>query len=117
MTKNVNGEKMLGFVKTLTITIASLILVTLLLSSKSIWIQNLVITNHGYLHCAVLKALYNFKVKRVHEARDNQSFFQNVQDEISEIFEMFKNNLKFTTAACWINSKISSRENSTTLMK
>ena len=29
-------------------------------------------TNHGYLHSAVWKALYNFKIKRAQEARDNQ---------------------------------------------
>ena len=37
-------------------------------------------TNHGYLRCAILKALYNFKVKRAHEATDNQLIFQNVQE-------------------------------------
>ena len=26
--------------------------------------------NHGYLHCAILKALYGFKEKRAHKARD-----------------------------------------------
>ena len=39
-------------------------------------------TNHGYLHCAILKASYNFKIKKAHEARDNQFLFQNVQNEI-----------------------------------
>ena len=54
-------------------------------------------TNHGYLHCAVWKALYNFKIKRAQGARHNQFFFQNVQNnEIFEIFKMFKNN-------SWIN--------------
>ena len=32
-------------------------------------------TNHGYLHGAVWKALYNFKIKRAQEARHNQFFF------------------------------------------
>ena len=64
--------------------------------------------------CAVLfwkllKALYRFKVKRAHEARNNQFIFQNVQNEILEIFKMFKNNKL-------INSKISNWENNTTLM-
>ena len=36
-------------------------------------------TNHGYLHSAVWKALYNFKIKRAQEARHNQFFFQNIQ--------------------------------------
>ena len=45
----------------------------------------------------VWKALYNFKIKRAQEARHNQFFFQNVQNnEIFEIFKMFKNN-------SWIN--------------
>ena len=54
-------------------------------------------TNHGYLHRAVWKALYNFKIKRAQEARHNQLFFQNFQNnEISEIFKMLQNN-------SWIN--------------
>ena len=40
-------------------------------------------TNHGYLHSAVWKALYNFKIKRAHEARYSQFFFQNVQNNES----------------------------------
>ena len=53
--------------------------------------------NHGYLHGAVWKALYNFEIKRAQEARHNQFFFQNIQNnEIFEIFKMFKNN-------SWIN--------------
>ena len=39
------------------------------------------------------KALYNIKVKRAHNVRDNQFLFQNVQNnETSGIFKMFKNN-------------------------
>ena len=54
-------------------------------------------TNHGYLHSPVWKDSYNIKVKRAQEARDNQFLFQNVQNnEIFEIFKMFKNNR-------WIN--------------
>ena len=45
-------------------------------------------TNQGYLHSAVWKALYNFKIKRDQEARHNQFFFQNVQN--NEIFEISK---------------------------
>ena len=53
--------------------------------------------SNGYLHSAVWKALYNFMIKRAQEARHNQFFFQNVQNnEIFEIFKMFKNN-------SWIN--------------
>ena len=32
--------------------------------------------NHGYLHSAVWKALYNFKIKRAQEARHNQYFLK-----------------------------------------
>ena len=54
-------------------------------------------TSHGYLHSAVWKPLYNFMIKRAQEARHNQFFFQNIQNnEIFEIFKMFKNN-------SWIN--------------
>ena len=45
----------------------------------------------------VWKALQNFKIKRTQEVRHNQFFFQNFpDDEIFEIFKMFKNN-------SWIN--------------
>ena len=48
-------------------------------------------TNHGYLHSAVWNALYNFKIKKDQEARDNQFLFQNVQhNEIFKIFKMLK---------------------------
>ena len=51
-------------------------------------------TNHGYLHSAVWKALYNFKIKRAQEARHNQFFFQNVQN--NEIFHAcFVSNWKY----------------------
>ena len=54
-------------------------------------------TNHGYLHSAVWKALYNFKIKRAQEERYNQFFFKNIpNNEIFEIFKMCKNN-------SWIN--------------
>ena len=54
-------------------------------------------TNHGYLHSAVGKTLYNFKIKRAQKARHNQFFFHNVQNNGTfEVFEMFKDNI-------WIN--------------
>ena len=64
--------------------------------------------NHGFtydgcLHCVILKTLYNFKVKRVNEARDFS--LKNVRKD-----------KKFTRAATKINSKISNKDNSTTLM-
>ena len=47
------------------------------------------------MHSAVWKTLHKFKIKRAQEARDKQFSFQNVQNnEILEIFEMFKNMLK-----------------------
>ena len=52
------------------------------------------------LHCAILKASYGFKEKRANKARDMQFFLQNVQNEIIKILKMFKNNMKFTRAAC-----------------
>ena len=41
-------------------------------------------TNRACLHCAVLKALYEFQKKRAHKSRIH---LQNVQNEI---FKMFK---------------------------
>ena len=73
-------------------------------------------TNHGCLHCAVLKALYGFKGKRADKSRDMQFFLQNVRNKIIKILKMFKYNMKFTRAACWINSKISNTGKNTTLM-
>ena len=57
-------------------------------------------TNHGCLHCAILKSLHGFKEKGTHKSRDMQLFFQNVQNEIFKILKMFQNNKKFTRAAC-----------------
>ena len=37
--------------------------------------------NGGCFDCAIIIFLYNFNVTRVHEARDSQFFFQNVQNE------------------------------------
>ena len=56
--------------------------------------------NRGRLHYAILKALHGFKEKRVRKAIDMQVFIQNVQNEIFKILKMFKNNMKFTRAAC-----------------
>ena len=61
--------------------------------------RNLIMTLLIMGICTVVwKALYEFKIKRAQEARHNQIFFQNVQN--NEIFEiilkMFKNN-------SWIN--------------
>ena len=47
-------------------------------------------TNHGCLHCAILKALYGFKDKRDHKAKDSQFLFQNVQNHIFNILKLFR---------------------------
>ena len=73
-------------------------------------------TNCGCLHCSILKSLHNCQEKGAHMSRDMQFFLQNVQNEIVKIFKMFKNNMKFTRAACWINSKISNKYKNTTLI-
>ena len=44
-----------------------------------------------------------------------QSIFENVQNQIFEIFKMLKNRMKFTTAVYWVNWKISNRGTSNTL--
>ena len=49
-------------------------------------------TNNGYLSTDIWKTLKNFKTKTVQEARETQFFFQN--NEIFEIFKMFKNMFK-----------------------
>ena len=57
-------------------------------------------TNECYLHSTIWKSLYNFKIKSDQEARHNQFFFQNAENnEIFEIFKMFKSNswINFTT--------------------
>ena len=72
-------------------------------------------TNPGYLHCAILKSLYGFKEKRALKARDMQFFLQNIQNKIFKIFKMFKNNMKFTRAACWLNTNIINTDKNTTL--
>ena len=66
-------------------------------------------TNQGCFRCDILKVLYGFE-----EKRDRKSIF-NAPDEIFGILKMFKNNKKFTRAACWISSKISDWDKSTTL--
>ena len=52
------------------------------------------------------KALYDFKVIRYHEGKD----------DILDIFKMLKNDMMFTIAICRNNSKISNRDNNTAFM-
>ena len=77
-------------------------------------------TDRGYLPCAILKALHGLQKKRAHKSRDMQFLLQNVQNDLLQndlkIFRMFKNNMKFTRAACWFNSKISNRDKYITLI-
>ena len=73
-------------------------------------------SNRGCLQYAFLKALHGFQEKRAHKSRDMQCFLQNFQNEIFKILKMFKHNMKFTRAACWIKSKISNRDKNTALM-
>ena len=54
----------------------------------------------GCLHCATRKALHGFIQKRAHKASDIQLFLQKDQQDIFKILKMFKNNMKFTRAAC-----------------
>ena len=56
--------------------------------------------NRGYLHRAIVKALHGFQEKRALKSSDMLFFFQNVPNEIFNIFKMFENNMKFTRVAC-----------------
>ena len=73
-------------------------------------------TNRGCLHCAILKALHGFPKKRALKLRNMEFFLQNVQNEIFKIFKVFKNSMKFSRAACWINSIKINRCKSTILI-
>ena len=68
---------------------------------------------HGLTNGSSLPRL-GFQEKRARKSRDMQFFLQNVPNEIFKIFKMFKNNMKFIGAACWINSKTSNRDKNTT---
>ena len=76
-------------------------------------------TNCDCLHCAILKALYDFKEKRAHKA-DRQEicnfFLQNVQKKIFKILEIFESNMKLTRNSYWITSIICNRDKNATLM-
>ena len=101
VTENVKGEKMVEFVKAFDHYhhkfFSSLVKLQNDLNLKFRSKFNHGFTNHGYVHCATLKS---FMAKIAHEARDNQFLFQNVQDEIFEVFKTFKNKMKFTRAGC-----------------
>ena len=72
--------------------------------------------NRAYLQCASIKALLAFREKWYLKSRDIEFFLQNVLNEIFKIFKMFENNMEFTRAAYWINSKISNRNKNTALI-
>ena len=63
-------------------------------------------TNHGCLHCAILKA---FKKERAHGRFFESIFFSKCSKLDFWDLENFKTNMKFTRAARWSNSKISNR--------
>ena len=74
---------------------------------QRIWIWNLInhgFTNCGCLHCAILSL------------QGKELFLQNVRNEIFKTLKMFNYNMRFTRAACWINSEISNRHKNTTLI-
>ena len=57
-----------------------------------------------FAQCCLRSFIYNFKIKRAQEARDNQFLFQNGQsNEILEIFKMFRNSS--WTDICYTKSK------------
>ena len=47
-------------------------------------------TNHCRWHCAILKAFCGLKGAKDYKTRGSQFFFQNLQNEIFEIFKVFK---------------------------
>ena len=72
-------------------------------------------TNRGCLHCAII--LKPYTVFRKREPTSHMQFFlPNIQNEIFKIFKMLKSNMKFTRAACWINSKNKQQRKTTTLI-
>ena len=58
-------------------------------------------TNHGCLHCAILKALHGFEEKKSPQGKRYAIILQIVQSEIFKIFKILKkNNMKFIRATC-----------------
>ena len=47
-------------------------------------------TNSACFHCAILKALHNSREKTANKSGDIQFYLQNFQNEIFQIFKMFK---------------------------
>ena len=52
--------------------------------------QNLIMDLLYRLRDAILKALFDFELIEAHEKIDSGFFFQNVQNEIFEIFKLLK---------------------------
>ena len=95
VTKNVKGVNMVGFIKTFDqyphqfnfghfFSSSFKLYEDLSLNFRSKFYD---FSNHGCLPCAILKALYYFKVTKAHEGRDSQSLSQNIQNEIFEILK------------------------------
>ena len=53
---------------------------------------------------------------KVKEPTRKKIYFKMFKMRFLRLLKMSKNNMKLTSTACWINSKISNRENSTILM-
>ena len=67
--------------------------------------------NHGFTKCICL----HYNILKAYKARD-AIFLQNNQKQIFKILKIFKYSMKFTRAACWINSKICNTDKNSTLM-
>ena len=75
--------------------------------------QNLIIALLKVAVCTVLfQKLYTILRKKEPARQEICNFF--LQNGVFQILKMFKNNMKFTRKACWINSKISHRNRNTT---
>ena len=81
------------------------------------WIWNIDQNLTVALFTVVFLKLYTILRKKEPTRQGLCKFFlQNVQNKIFKILEMFKTNMKFTKAGCWINSKISNRSKNTILI-
>ena len=83
---------------------------------KHRWEFNHGFTKRGNLHCAILKALHIFQEERAQKSRNMHFVPQNIQNEVFNIFKMFKNNMKLTRVSCWINSNVRNKDKITRLI-
>ena len=80
---------------------------------EHLWCLLLLIMAICTIYC---KSFAYFSGKKRVKSKDMQFFLQNVQNKVFKIFKMFENNMKFTRAACWTDSKISNRDKDTTVI-